>query len=55
MRPKEFRKLDIGISDSFVTGKCPASSALEGEVPAYRQAGRGTISNNKSLPGSAAL
>ena len=36
-------------------GKCPANSALEGGVPAYRQARRGTILNDKSLPGSLAL
>jgi len=26
-----------------LAGKCPVSPTLEGGVPAYRQAGRGTI------------
>ena len=34
---------------SALAGKCPASPAIEGEVPAYRQAGRGTIGKQTTL------
>jgi hypothetical protein len=38
-----------------LAGKCPASPALEGGVPACRQAGRGTKKKDFTLPGSHAL
>jgi hypothetical protein len=38
----------VADSDLHLTGTCPASPTLWGEVPAYRQAGRGTLS--KKVP-----
>jgi len=37
------------------TDTCPASPTHEGGVPAYRQAGRATLSKTSTFPGSPAL
>jgi hypothetical protein len=38
-----------------LTGKCPASPALQGRVPAYRSGKKGHNIKGNTFPGSAAL